>query len=94
MKFRVIFSKKEWINIGKQAGWFGGNGSDSDNMACQSGARSGGIMHTATLTRKVNPHTNKKEWCLVSREKHRVLEWYGTQKPSKETVEKSERRVS
>jgi len=46
------------------------------------------------LGQKVNPHSGKKEWALLSISKPgRVLEWYGTKKPSKEKVANSERRV-
>ena len=46
------------------------------------------------VDQKVNPHTGKKEWALLSKSKPgKVLEWYGSRRPSAETVEKSERRV-
>lgn len=46
------------------------------------------------LGQKVNPHTGKKEYALLSISKPgKVLEWYGKKKPSTKTVEKSERRV-
>lgn len=47
------------------------------------------------LGQKVNPHTGKKEYCLLSISKPgRVLEWYGVKKPSPDRVEKSERRIT
>ena len=46
------------------------------------------------LGQKVNPHTGKKEYALLSISKPgRVLEWYGSRKPSAQTVAKSERRI-
>jgi len=46
------------------------------------------------LGQKVNPHSGKKEYALLSISKPgRVLEWYGGKKPSKATVEKSEKRI-
>ncbi len=45
------------------------------------------------LTKKTNPKTGKQEWCLVSKTNGRVLEWYGTKKPSEGEVAKSEARV-
>lgn len=49
---------------------------------------------TAHLIQKHNDNTGRKEWALVSKHDHnKVLEWYGTEKPSDETVAKSEQRV-
>lgn len=45
------------------------------------------------LRQRYNKKTGKKEYCLVSMDGSRVLEWYGTRRPGKETVEASERRV-
>jgi len=46
------------------------------------------------LSQKVNPKTGKKEYCLVSTKKPgKVLEYYGTRKPSNERLARSERRV-
>jgi len=48
----------------------------------------------AILTQKVNPKTKKKEWALVSKsDPSKVLKYFGTEKPSKERVQKEERRV-
>ena len=47
------------------------------------------------LTQKKNPNTGKKEFCLVSvKSPGKVLEWYGTKRPSEARVEKSEKRVA
>jgi hypothetical protein len=46
------------------------------------------------LGQKVNPHTGKKEYALLSISKPgKVLEWYGTRKPSAATVQHSEKRI-
>lgn len=46
------------------------------------------------LGQKVNPHTGKKEWALLSISKPgRVLEWFGNKRPSQERVQKSEKRI-
>jgi len=45
------------------------------------------------LRRRYDFKTHKKRWCLVSRATGRVLEWFGEQKPSKEQVTASERRI-
>lgn len=46
------------------------------------------------LRQKVRESTGKKEWALVSKSKPgKVLEWYGKEKPSAETVAESERRI-
>lgn len=48
----------------------------------------------ARLIQKYNKHTERKEWALVSKkDSKKVLEWYGTRKPSEERVQKTERRV-
>lgn len=47
------------------------------------------------LTRRTNPKTLRKEWCLVSvhgRTK-RVLKWFGKIRPSDEAVAKEEARI-
>ena len=44
------------------------------------------------LDQRLNPHTGKKEYCLVSISSGKVLEWY-PKKPSEEQVKKSEARV-
>ena len=45
------------------------------------------------LKRKYRKDTDRTEWVLVSRDGKRVLKWFGPQKPSKEMVQKEERRV-
>ena len=45
------------------------------------------------LAKRVNPKTKRKEWCLVSRDGSRVLEYYGKVKPPEERVQKTESRV-
>lgn len=48
----------------------------------------------AVLTQRTNPKTNKKEWALVGGKDHsKVLEYFGTEKPSEDRVQKSEARV-
>ena len=52
------------------------------------------LMILGKLEQRHNENTGRKEWALVSRnDPSKVLEWYGTKKPSKERVGKSERRV-
>ena len=54
----------------------------------------GGLLKTAVLIQKVNKNTGNKEWALVSKKDHdKVLQWYGQKKPSKERIEKTEKRV-
>ena len=46
------------------------------------------------LSQKVNPKSEKKEYCLVStKSPGKVLEYFGTRRPSDEKVVRSERRV-
>lgn len=45
------------------------------------------------LTKRINPKTKRKEWCLVSRNGLKVLEYYGKVKPSEDHVQKTESRV-
>jgi hypothetical protein len=45
------------------------------------------------LTERTNPRTKRKEWCLVSIEKGRVLQYFGKTKPSDEAVQKVEARI-
>ncbi len=45
------------------------------------------------LDKRVNPHTGRQEYCLVSVSSGKVLEWYGPKKPSEEKVKQSEARV-
>lgn len=47
----------------------------------------------AHLVQKHNDKTDQTEWAFVSEKSDKVLKWFGTQKPSKEEVEKEERRV-
>jgi hypothetical protein len=55
------------------------------------------IQVMAILTQRHNEKTGKQEWALVSKKKHdgkhRVLRWFGGQKPSEETVKKAERSI-
>lgn len=54
---------------------------------------------TAIVMERYREETDRKEWCLISRKpdkrtgKRRVLYWFGAKKPSKENVEKQERRI-
>ena len=52
-----------------------------------------GLIKEGILTQKINPKTGRKEYALVSREKHKALKYFGTQRPSSESVAKEERRV-
>jgi hypothetical protein len=45
------------------------------------------------LTTRVNPKTGKEQYCLVSSDGGKVLEWYAAKKPSLATVAKTEVRV-
>lgn len=45
------------------------------------------------LVQKYREEKDRKEWALVSQDGSRVLEWYGTKKPSKEKILETERRV-
>lgn len=45
------------------------------------------------LRKKLNEKTGAKEYCLVSRDGDRVLEWFGREKPSDERVRRAEQRV-
>ena len=48
----------------------------------------------AILVQRHNDNTGKKEWALVSKGKdHKVLKWFGAQKPSEERVKKEEQRI-
>jgi hypothetical protein len=41
-----------------------------------------------------NPHTGKTEWALVSKSKPgKVLEYFGTKRPSETRIERAEKRV-
>lgn len=52
------------------------------------------------VTQRYREDKSRKEWALVSRKpdtksgKRRVLYWFGTKKPSKERVQKQEKRVN
>lgn len=54
---------------------------------------------TGILVQKVREKTGKKEWALVTKKpdkrtgKRRVLYWFGSKKPSKESIDKQESRV-
>jgi hypothetical protein len=45
------------------------------------------------LDKRRNPENKRTEYCLVSRDGKRVLEWYGVNPPSGETVIASEERI-
>jgi hypothetical protein len=52
------------------------------------------INKIAILKKKDNKKTKKQEWALVSKSKpSKVLVWFGTRKPSKQRVNKEEKRV-
>lgn len=53
---------------------------------------------TGILVERYRKEKDRKEWALVSRKpgksgKRKVLYWFGTKKPSKESVQKQEKRV-
>jgi hypothetical protein len=48
----------------------------------------------AKLVKKHREDTDREEWALVSRKTpSKVLQWFGTEKPSDEAVAKAEARV-
>jgi len=57
------------------------------------------MIVTGILVQKVDKKTGKKKWALVTRKpdkrtgKRRVLYWFGSKKPSEESVSKQEKRV-
>ena len=52
------------------------------------------IKIEATLKKKYNKNTKQEEWALISKkDPNKILQWFGTQKPSDEKVEKVEKRV-
>ena len=51
------------------------------------------MIKIAILVQRKNKKTNKLEWALVSRKDRKVLKWFGAKKPSKERVQKEERRI-
>jgi len=51
-------------------------------------------LRVAILVQKYRKDKDRKEWALVSKkDRSKILEWYGTSKPSKDRVNKTERRV-
>jgi len=54
---------------------------------------------TGILVQKVREKTGKKEWALVTKKpdsrtgRRRVLYWFGSKKPSKDSIDKQESRV-
>jgi len=54
---------------------------------------------TGILTQRYREEKDRKEWALVSRKpdkktgKRRVLYWFGSKKPSKESINKQEKRI-
>lgn len=52
------------------------------------------IKIQATHTKKYNKKTKQQEWALVSKkDPNKILQWFGTQKPSDDKVQKVEKRV-
>jgi len=57
------------------------------------------MLVTGIVTQKYREEKDRKEWALVSRKpdkrtgKRRVLYWFGLKKPSKESVQKQEKRI-
>jgi hypothetical protein len=52
------------------------------------------LEKVAILKQKYNKKTKKKEWALVSKSKpSKVLKWFGARKPSKDRVNKEEKRI-
>lgn len=52
------------------------------------------MIKNAILVQRVNKETGTKQWALISKKKpHRVLKWFGAKKPSKERVQKEEKRI-
>lgn len=46
------------------------------------------------LAKRVREKTGEKRYCLVSRkDPSRILEWFGKERPSDETIQNSERRI-
>lgn len=45
------------------------------------------------LAERTNPRTKRKEYCLVSQDGRRVLQYFGKAKPSDEAIRKAEARV-
>lgn len=52
-----------------------------------------GMEVLARLVQRKNEKTDKLEWALISKKNGRVLKWFGARKPSKESVNKEERRI-
>jgi len=48
---------------------------------------------TAILRKKYREESGKEEWALLDRKGKRVLKWFGSNKPSDESVQKEEQRV-
>jgi len=52
------------------------------------------IEKIAILRKKYNKNTKKTEWALLSRAKpHKVLKWFGAQKPSQKRITEEEKRI-
>jgi len=51
------------------------------------------MTRSAILVQKVNPKSGNKEWCLVSKKDKKPLKYFGPEKPSKEKVQKEEKRI-
>ena len=58
-----------------------------------------GMIVTGIVTERYREEKGRKEWALVSKKpskktgKRKVLYWFGAKKPSKESVEKQEKRI-
>ena len=58
------------------------------------------LLVTGIVTQRYREDKSRKEWALVSRKpdkktgKRRVLYWFGLKKPSKERVQKQEKRIT
>jgi len=50
-------------------------------------------MRLAVVDKKYRKDTKQEEWALFSKDRSRVLEWFGPKKPDDETVAEAERRV-
>lgn len=52
------------------------------------------LTKNAILVQRTNPHTGTKQWALVSKkDRSKVLEWYGSKKPSSSRIQETEKRV-
>lgn len=56
-------------------------------------ARVAGLVRESVLRKKYRKDKGRSEWALLSKDGSRVLKWFGTRKPSEESVKKEEARV-